>query len=588
MRYAFGQWVLDTDAHALSRNGQKQDLEPKAMAVLTHLVTHADRVVSRAELAEAGWPRQEVTDQTINRVIFVIRNRFRDDDDVTIRTVHRKGYRLEAHPPVHAISRTPQVLTHKTSMRWLAPILAVLAVGLMVFAELFSKPAEPVADYSVGLMPVQARHEGESERLLAYSINQALLLGLEQDPQLQLSQARARDGQNFDTWLEQVDATQLPVVLIEPVLQEENSDTEDHLHVWLHKRIDVGWQHFDLGMVSLPSPLLDEQLANAARASFVEQLHPLVLGLLGLLPFEKQAGDLESFNLYLKAVGSMQAVDCSDSRYIGLLETAVERSPDFEDARLGLAEAYFAQVWSCGQGRDYVEKALAQTERVLQSDPYHSYALNLKSSLLAALGRAPEAVALLREVMVQQPDDPSLEFALSYVLTYVGDLQGSLAMVQQAVARDPLLLQVEVGDTPSVFFWLQDWEGLLAHSPYQQSSHILLLKAWAQWQLGLGEELQQTLVQLQGMDAHDRLGMFADILAAVVQQDPALAQSRLRQLQLVDQQWPVLDGEQMLLMAVLADLAGDPALSRKWRLRARAQGFQCTACEQAFFETNLL
>ncbi len=584
MRYAFGQWVLDTDAHVLSRNGQKQELEPKAMAVLTHLVTHADRVVSRSELAEAGWPRQEVTDQTINRVIFVIRNCFREDDDVNIRTVHRKGYRLETHPPVHVISNTPQVLTHKSSMRWLAPILAVLAVGLLVFAELFSKPAEPMADYSVGLMPVQAPSGKESERLLAYSINQALLLGLEQDPQLQLSQTEARNGRDFDAWVDQLDAAQLPVVLIEPVLQEENSDTEDHLNVWLHKKMDVGWQHFDLGMVTLPSPLLDERLANAARLSFVEQLHPLVLGLLGLLPFQQRAGDLESFNLYLKAVGSMQAVDCSDRRYIGLLETAVERSPDFDDARLGLAEAYFAQVWSCGQGREYLEKALAQTETVLRHDPYHSYALGLKSSLLASLGRASEAVALLREVMVQQPDDPSLELALSYVLTYVGDLQGSLALVQEAVAQDPLLLQVEVGDTPSVYFWLQDWEGLLKNSPYQQSSHILLLKAWAQWQLGKAAALQQTLAQLAAMDAHDRLGIFAGILAAVVQEDSALAHSRLQQLQLVDQQWPVLDGEQILLMAVLADLAGDEPLSRQWRQRARAQGFQCPACEQAFFE----
>ena len=584
MRYAFGQWVLDTDAHVLSRNGQKQELEPKAMAVLTHLVTHADRVVSRSELAEAGWPRQEVTDQTINRVIFVIRNCFREDDDVNIRTVHRKGYRLEAHPPVHVISNTPQVLTHKSSMRWLAPILVVLAVGLLVFAELFSKPAEPMADYSVGLMPVQAPSGKESERLLAYSINQALLLGLEQDPQLQLSQTEARNGRDFDAWVDQLDAAQLPVVLIEPVLQEENSDTEDHLNVWLHKKMDVGWQHFDLGMVTLPSPLLDERLANAARLSFVEQLHPLVLGLLGLLPFQQRAGDLESFNLYLKAVGSMQAVDCSDRRYIGLLETAVERSPDFDDARLGLAEAYFAQVWSCGQGREYLEKALAQTETVLRHDPYHSYALGLKSSLLASLGRASEAVALLREVMVQQPDDPSLELALSYVLTYVGDLQGSLALVQEAVAQDPLLLQVEVGDTPSVYFWLQDWEGLLKNSPYQQSSHILLLKAWAQWQLGKAAALQQTLAQLAAMDAHDRLGIFAGILAAVVQEDSALAHSRLQQLQLVDQQWPVLDGEQILLMAVLADLAGDEKLSRQWRRRARTQGFQCPACEQAFFE----
>ncbi len=582
MRYAIGSWVLDTDVHVLTRRGREVTLEPKAVLVLECLAAHAGEAVSRARLAEAAWPRQQVTDQTINRVIHVIRKVFGDDPAVEIRTVHRKGYRLQSDPPVRVLQPLP-LLSDKSSMRWLAPILLALVVGLLVFAEPFSSPDEPATGYSVGLIPVQPRRAGDEERLLTYNLNQVALLGLRQDERLDVIELPPKGDGSFDAWLEAQEGN-LPVVLVESVLLADEDRLEDHLRIRLHRKLGTEWLHFDLGWVSLPSPVLDPALATAARASYVGQLHYMIAGLLGLLPFQAGAGDLEAFRLYLKAIGSMQSIDCSDVRNIGLLESAVERSPHFLQARLGLAEAHFLQVWSCGQGRGAIELALEQVEAVLVQAPEHAQAVAMRAYLLAALGRAGDALDDIVQALDRQPEEALLHHALSYLQLYVGDLQGSLQSMQRALALDPLLLQLVIGDPPSVYFWLRDWQALLDHTPRLDSSHVLLARAWAQWRLGDEAGMRATFAMMDRLDVRDRPLLLARVLQAVIDGDREEIRQRMNRFIHLTEQWPILDGEQLLVMAVVARLAGYPQQAERWRQAARANGFVCDACEAAFLQ----
>jgi DNA-binding winged helix-turn-helix (wHTH) protein/tetratricopeptide (TPR) repeat protein len=98
MRLRFRDLLLDTSAFELTRGGEPVHLEPQAFEVLTYLVDHADRVVSRDELLESVWGSVYVSDSALATRIKEARRALGDDgtEQWAIRTIHRRGYRFVA------------------------------------------------------------------------------------------------------------------------------------------------------------------------------------------------------------------------------------------------------------------------------------------------------------------------------------------------------------------------------------------------------------------------------------------------------------------------------------------------------------
>ena len=77
------QWLFDRfrldPAHAcLWRGTEAVTLPPKAFAVLYHLVTHADSLVSKDELLDAVWPETAVSDAVVRVAIGTLRKVLND------------------------------------------------------------------------------------------------------------------------------------------------------------------------------------------------------------------------------------------------------------------------------------------------------------------------------------------------------------------------------------------------------------------------------------------------------------------------------------------------------------------------------
>ena len=66
MRYVFGDYSLNTQQYELRRAGSLIPLRPKVFHLLAYLLAHRDRVVSRQELCEQLWPKQFVSDATLD------------------------------------------------------------------------------------------------------------------------------------------------------------------------------------------------------------------------------------------------------------------------------------------------------------------------------------------------------------------------------------------------------------------------------------------------------------------------------------------------------------------------------------------
>lgn len=92
----FDRFTLDLTRGFLRESDRDIDLRPKAFQVLCHLASNAGRLVSKQELFETAWPAVTVSDDSLVQCIRELRDKLGDDDHRLIRTVHRRGYMLDA------------------------------------------------------------------------------------------------------------------------------------------------------------------------------------------------------------------------------------------------------------------------------------------------------------------------------------------------------------------------------------------------------------------------------------------------------------------------------------------------------------
>ena len=92
----FDRYVLDLHRGCLLRDGDEIALRPKTFAVLHHLTENSGRLVSKDELFVAVWPNLAITDDALVQSIGELRRALGEDGPRLIRTVPRRGYRLES------------------------------------------------------------------------------------------------------------------------------------------------------------------------------------------------------------------------------------------------------------------------------------------------------------------------------------------------------------------------------------------------------------------------------------------------------------------------------------------------------------
>jgi DNA-binding winged helix-turn-helix (wHTH) protein len=96
LRYLFEEYVLDVDRHELRKGDAVLSVEPQVFDLLTLLVRHRERIVSRDELLAHVWEGRSISDSTFTSRINTARGAIGDsgEDQRLIRTVPRRGYRF--------------------------------------------------------------------------------------------------------------------------------------------------------------------------------------------------------------------------------------------------------------------------------------------------------------------------------------------------------------------------------------------------------------------------------------------------------------------------------------------------------------
>ncbi len=107
MSLSFGDLELDLTLFELRRTGIRVPLEPQAFDVLSYLVAHRDRVVSKEELMDQIWGGRFISETAVTSRIKQVRRAVGDHGRAqrVIVTVHGRGYRFAA--PVRDGSSRP-------------------------------------------------------------------------------------------------------------------------------------------------------------------------------------------------------------------------------------------------------------------------------------------------------------------------------------------------------------------------------------------------------------------------------------------------------------------------------------------------
>ncbi|MCB1692013.1 MAG: winged helix-turn-helix domain-containing protein [Pseudomonadales bacterium] len=165
--YVFREFELDMARESISRNGEELRLRPKSFSVLSYLVQHPGRLVTKEELLSAIWGHLHVTEGSLTQCLIDIRRVLADSAHEIVRTVPRRGYIFE---PEVAIKRSDTA----RRKRW-AVLGAVAGILLAVLAALWNNlltdtgeslwQPDPVAleHYRRGEFFWQRRASGDSE-----------------------------------------------------------------------------------------------------------------------------------------------------------------------------------------------------------------------------------------------------------------------------------------------------------------------------------------------------------------------------------------------------------------------------------------
>ena len=90
---------LNQDTMQVSRANQSIKLKPKAFRILSYLMQHADRVISRQELIDHIWPTDPPQGDPLRVHIHSLRQKIdKPFDNELIHTVHGVGYRIWIEP----------------------------------------------------------------------------------------------------------------------------------------------------------------------------------------------------------------------------------------------------------------------------------------------------------------------------------------------------------------------------------------------------------------------------------------------------------------------------------------------------------
>ena len=457
--------MLEARLQRLLRDGQIVPLKPKAYDLLCKLLAEPDRVLSKDELLDYLWPRQDVAEANLTQTIYELRLALGETarDASYIETVPRRGYRFKgsvsavtestSSPAFNSIAVLPfRALTSQPEMRDLglgitdAVILSLSSAGCLVVRSLSAVlPYADSAEDSLAIgraLDVDTVLEGTVQqfgdrvrmnaRLLACSDSTDLWTGkLETSTKdlfaIQDQIARQAADAVTECLSDQVRA---------PQLESPGSRSEAHpLYLkarycwqrWVPESSRQALQYLDAAVALDPNHAPSHAWRSAAWSTLA------ILGEVAPREASKEARQAAERAIDLDAelseghemLGAVQLfLDWDLSGAAQSFDIAIELDPASANAR------HLRAISLALGGHD--QAALAEMERALRADP-SSVIANCDMGMIHYWGRRFEEARRWFETTLEQ--DPGFAHArsgLAFVLLELGDEDAAVREVRHA------------------------------------------------------------------------------------------------------------------------------------------------------------
>ncbi len=428
--FTFGNLRLEPDG-TLINSDEAIHLTPKELAALRILLANPNRIVTAAQLKEMLWPDVYVTADSVPRCISSLRSRL--GADVNIRTIYKRGYRLES--PVHRYSSSqPDNL----------PRLAIVPfeVAMFVPEHLGVAFAEEAAAHLASVQPPTVRLLAhESVLTLAGTGLSALEIGKKVGADLVLSgtlqasalflrlraeMIRVEDGAAI--WVEDFVASREHPAILQQRLS-------DRLCYRLGRHLPVSLAPFVSAAESTePDPAYDAFL-EARFESHIREPHRMQHAM-NLL---RKSADLNRNNLAVFEQLVRVSTDQCLYGYVSPAEAA-EQIRRAADSFPETGHASTTILPALGWLLFHVEHQLPFAMRMLNEESpsgFDSWSNGLRIMLAMSRGRFDEARDLLDEALCDDPYAPSLHAHLAWAHHLAGCVTESIAQAQRCLDLFP-------------------------------------------------------------------------------------------------------------------------------------------------------
>jgi TolB-like protein/DNA-binding winged helix-turn-helix (wHTH) protein len=475
--YRFLDYELSEVDFCLSRGGQRIALEPKALRVLTLLVSRAGRLVDKQELLESVWPNTFVEENTLTRTIAILRRELgdRSRDSKLIETVPTRGYRFiaaveilplpEPMPSTASSGQTwPQVVAGGTAvavaspadspagasslpessskipppqipkLRWLLLALGLILVAILsLWIRHRRLPAEePIR--SLAVLPLEDLSPGTREDYFADGMTDELITELARIPGLRVvSRTSVMQDKGTRKPLRRI-AQELDVdAIVEGSVVRSGDrvritaqliDTRSDKHLWA--------QTFE-GPLGDVLSLQDSVARDISRETSAVLTPAARAGLENAKRIHPAAHDA-----YLRGLYFVQRRDSALAA--SYFRQAIALDPEYGAANAGLAEALVVHLLGHGpDGPEIMPAAIAAAKRAIELDPYSGEGYTALGAIETSyLWDWNAAEQNLRKGIELSPSDSDAQTWLAIYLLSVNRPPEAVNATRRAVELDPL------------------------------------------------------------------------------------------------------------------------------------------------------
>lgn len=420
MIFSFSDFQLDTHQLELRRAGAAQPLEPLVFDLLTYLVTHRDRVVSRAELLDKLWSGKVVSEYALSSAIKAARHALGDNGQAQgfIATFNRRGYRFVAEID------SPESVAGPSGFDVMQQSAAE-AHQELASACLFSPRAERESEQPVlAVLPFSHGVGVDETAWIAEVLCEDISIHLARIPGFQVlsrntaSQYRQRE------------------VSIQQIARELGVDYVIEGSVWpMGDNLRVGVQLLDAGsgnMLWSDRKLIPAEDLNVLEEEVVREIVGRIepqLNRAELIQLRKRRTvDLGAWALYRQGHAILGQKGWSEESFTeaaNLLRQAIHRDPE-----LAFAHAYLALIIAIGhlvgliRGHEWLAEASRAAEEAVALDGQDTDVLGYAGCAFADMGDLQRGIGMLRRAVELDPSNAQAMTALGAAMIRQGDVQG--------------------------------------------------------------------------------------------------------------------------------------------------------------------